>query len=200
MKNMLVFVALIILCVSCGVENDADWDAGDVAGDVEELTNCGEVYGCGNNVPLYYSTEGVDVEVSMVDAPFGFTAEKLMAMADECGTTYEPGYFEALVKTFTDTDIGGVKLQFVFRYEGESQDSDSFVVTLLQNYPGYKSMEEFQKDFALCYAGGDAYPMMFNSHWLLFENSCSTGFNDGSGLPIGCQEVKDIVSPSLKLN
>jgi len=124
MKNMLVFVALIILCVSCGVENDADWDAGDVAGDVEELTNCGEVYGCGNNVPLYYSTEGVDVEVSMVDAPFGFTAEKLMAMADECGTTYEPGYFEALVKTFTDTDIGGVKLQFVFRYEGESQDSD----------------------------------------------------------------------------
>jgi len=39
-----------------------------------------------------------------------------------------------------------------------------------------------------------------NPKWLLFVNSCGTGFSDGSGRPIGCQTVSEVVEPTLKLN
>jgi hypothetical protein len=81
-----------------------------------------------------------------------------------------------------------------------SQEPDTFVVTLLPNKAGYTSLDQFKKDFDICAAGGDAYPTMLNSNWLLFVNSCGSGFNDGSGRPIGCDEVQKVVEPTLKLN
>ena len=44
------------------------------------------------------------------------------------------------------------------------------------------------------------YPVQMNAKWILFVNSCGTGYSDGSGNPIGCQVVRDIVEPTLKLN
>jgi hypothetical protein len=95
---------------------------------------------------------------------------------------------------------GASKTIYNFKYAGTSQASDTFVVTLLPNKAGYSSLDEFKSDFNQCYAGGDAYPTKLNNNWLLFVNSCSTGFDDGSGNPIGCQEVKDLVAPTLQLN
>ncbi len=83
---------------------------------------------------------------------------------------------------------------------GCGQDSSTFVVTLLPNKQGYTSLDQFKKDFDICAAGGNAYPTMLNSGWLLFVNACGSGYDDGSGRPHGCDEVEKVVSPTLKLN
>lgn len=146
---------------------------------------------------LSYSTIGVDVTVSKTTAPFDYTAEQLTAAAAECGTEQADGYYDELVAKFAGT----TKTIYNFKYQGASQSSDTFVVTLLPNKAEYISMfGQFSKDFEVCAAGGEAYPKMLNNDWLLFTNSCGSGFDDGSGLPIGCDEVQKIVEPSLKLN
>lgn len=146
--------------------------------------------------PLTYSTSGVSASVSKETAPFDYTADQLASMAEECGNSQTANYFSNLVSEFS----GATKIVYNFKYTGASQESDTFIVTLLPNEAGYSSLDEFKKDFDQCYAGGDAYPKMLNDDWLLFVNSCGTGFDDGSGKPIGCQEVRDIVEPTLKLN
>ena len=146
--------------------------------------------------PLSYSTTGVSVTLSKKTATFDYTAKTLKGMADECGSEHATDYFDQLVSKFSGT----TKTMYNFKYNGESQESDTFVVTLLPNKAGYTSLDQFKKDFDLCYAGGDAYPIMLNSDWLLFESSCGSGYSDGSGKPIGCDEVKKVVEPTLKLN
>jgi len=146
--------------------------------------------------PLTYSTSGVSASVSKETEPFGYTADQLVSMAQECGNEQTENYFNNLVSKFS----GATKTVYNFKYTGASQESDTFVVTLLPNKAYYSSLDEFKKDFDQCYAGGDAYPTMLNDNWLLFINSCGTGFDDGSGRPIGCQEVRDVVEPTLKLN
>ena len=146
--------------------------------------------------PLTYSTSGVSASVSKETESFSYTADQLVSMAQECGNDQTESYFSNLVSKFS----GATKTVYNFKYTGASQGSHTFVVTLLPNEAGYSSLNEFKKDFDQCYAGGDAYPKMLNSDWLLFVNSCGTGFDDGSGKPIGCQEVRDVVEPTLKLN
>ncbi len=146
--------------------------------------------------PLTYSTSGVSVSVSKETAPFGFTADQLVSRAEECGNEQTVSYFNSIVSKFS----GATRSVYNFKYTGASQGSDTFVVTLLPNKTGYSSLDEFKKDFDQCYAGGDAYPKMLNDDWILFVNSCGTGFSDGSGNPIGCQEVRDVIEPTLKLN
>jgi len=146
--------------------------------------------------PLTYSTSGVYASVSKETASFGYTADQLVSMAEECGNEQIASYFSSLVSKFS----GATKIIYNFKYTGVSQESDTFVVTLLPNKAGYSSLDEFNKDFGQCYAGGDAYPTMLNDDWLLFVNSCGTGFDDDSGNAIGCQEVRDVVEPTLKLN
>jgi hypothetical protein len=146
--------------------------------------------------PLSYSMTGVTATVSKSTAPFDYTAEQLKGMADSCGSQHDTGYFDQLVSKFS----GETKTIYSFKYAGASQESDTYVVTLLPNKAGYTSLDQFKKDFDLCDAGGDAYPTMVNSNWLLFVNSCGSGFNDGSGNPVGCAEIQKIVEPTLKLN
>jgi hypothetical protein len=146
--------------------------------------------------PLSYSTSGVSASVSKETAPFDYTAEQLKGMADECGSQYTTGYFDQLVSEFSGT----TKTIYNFKYTGASQQSDTFVVTLLPNKAGYTSLDQFKKDFDICAAGGDAYPTKLNSNWLLFINSCGSGVDDGSGRPIGCEEVQKVIEPTLKLN
>jgi hypothetical protein len=75
------------------------------------------------------------------------------------------------------------KTSYSFKYTGESQASNTFVTFLLPNKLGYTSLDQFKNDFNNCAAGGNAYPKMLNKDWLLFENSCGSELDDGSGLP-----------------
>lgn len=145
--------------------------------------------------PLSYSITGVSATVSKKTTQFDYTAEQLKGMADECGSQHNTSYFDQLVLMFS----GATKTMYNFKYTGESQDSSTFVVTLLPNKVGYTSLDQFKKDFDICAAGGSAYPTKLNDDWLLFVNACGTGFDDGSGRPHGCDEVKKVVSPTLKL-
>lgn len=146
--------------------------------------------------PLTYSTSGVSASVSKETASFGYTADQLVSMAQKCGNDQTESYFSNLVSKFS----GATRTVYNFKYTGASQESDTLVVTLLPNKANYSSLDEFKKDFDQCYAGGDAYPTMLNDDWLLFISSCGTGFDDGSVNPIGCQKIRDVVEPTLKLN
>ncbi|MFA6474708.1 MAG: hypothetical protein WCV88_00730 [Patescibacteria group bacterium] len=150
----------------------------------------------GQSEPLSYSTSGVSVAVSKTTAPFDYTADQLQSNATECGSQHESGYFDQLVTMFNGT----VMTTYDFKYTGASQTADTFKVTLIPNTAGYTSLDQFKNDWDICATGGSLYPTMLNTDWLLFEDSCGSGFDDGSGLPIGCDEVKKVVEPSLKLN
>jgi len=135
--------------------------------------------------------------ISTTTQPFDYTAEQLKTTAElDCATPHPAGYFDKLVAKFKGIN----KIIYSFKYKGESQDNGIYKVTLLPNKPGYATLEQFQKDFNLCEAVADAYPSMLNNNLLLFVNACGTGYDDGSGRPHGCEEVKKIVEPSLKLN
>jgi uncharacterized protein YxeA len=136
------------------------------------------------------------MEVSKEEAPFDFTASQLQAAAQECGVNNNGlGYFNQLVSKFAGTS----KIVYSFKYKGDSQDSGVFKVTIIPNKAGYTSIDQFKQDFDICSAGGEAYPKLVNKDWLLFVSSCGSGFDDGSGLIHGCDEVETIVEPSLKL-
>jgi len=147
--------------------------------------------------PISYSITDVSASVSTTTEPFGFTADKLKSTAEQdCGTQHELNYFNKLIAKFN----GATRIVYNFKYEGTSQDAGIYTVMLLPNKAGYTSINQFRNDFNLCYAGGDTYPLMLNSDWLLFVSACGTGYDDGSGRPHGCDEVRKIVEPSLKLN
>lgn len=146
--------------------------------------------------PLSYSINGASVSVAKKTAPFDYTAKDLKDMAEECGSQHGASYFDQLVSKFNGT----TKTMYDFTYTGESQQSAVFTITLLPNKAGYTSLDQFKKDFSICAAGGDAYPAKVNNNWLLFENSCGSGFDDGSGLPVGCDKAREVVEPTLKLN
>jgi hypothetical protein len=146
---------------------------------------------CGNDEkPLSYSA--YNINVLKENRPFSYTSEQLQRMSDECGAEYDAGYFDRLISKFSDS----MEVIYSFKYQDDKQDTRAFVVTLLPNKAEYSSLEEFKKDFDLCAAGGDLYPMQLNRDWLLFVNSCGSGaLSNGS-----CDKVKKIVEPSLKFN
>lgn len=149
--------------------------------------------------PLSYSTTGVAATVAKKTAPFDYTADQLRSMAEECGNgkvSQPSDYFKQLVEKFK----GAEKTIYNFKYTGASQATDTFTVTLLPNKAGYTSLDQFKKDFEICAAGGELYPSMMNANWLLFTNTCGSGASDGSGRPIGCEKVREIVEPTLALN
>ena len=148
------------------------------------------------NEPLSYLIANAPVSVSKEMIPFDFTADQLKSAAEECGAKQEVGYFDKLIAKFN----GSNKIVYNFKYQGNNQDNSLFVVTLLPNKVGYTSLDQFKADFDVCAAGGNVYPQALNSNWLLFVNSCGTGFDDGSGRVHSCDEVRKIVEPSLKLN
>jgi len=143
-----------------------------------------------------YSIAGLPVTVTKSTEVFGYTASKLESMAEDCQTAQETNYFSNLVAKFKNTN----KIVYSFKYQGDGQADDTFLVTILPNKAGYFSIDQFKMGFNLCEAGGLAYPEMLNKNWLLFVSSCGSGFEDGSDKVHGCEEIQKIVEPSLKLN
>lgn len=78
-------------------------------------------------------------------------------------------------------------------------------IFLLENKIGYKSLEEFKKDFALSCSSEyfEAAPLMLNDKWLVFSDSCSKteSFNAGrlEGGAIGGELVCKDLSSTVKL-
>lgn len=146
--------------------------------------------------PLSYSLNNESISVSKNTGSFDYTVEQLKGRASECGSEHEDGYFENLIARFDDVS----KTIYSFQYAEDSQEPDSFNVTLLPNKAGYALLDEFKKDFDICAAGGQDYPHMLNENWLMFTSSCGSGFDDGSGRPNGCEEARKAVEESLELN
>lgn len=144
--------------------------------------------------PFSYSTTGLLATVTKETIAFDYTANQLELMAEDCQTAQEVNYFTKLVAKFKNTN----KIIYNFKYQGKSQENDTFIITLIPNKAAYTSLEKFKMDFNICGVGATAYPTMLNKNWLLFESSCS-GVDDGSGRAFGCDEINKIIEPSLKL-
>ena len=211
MKKILLITICILLLTACKSTNDAIPQSPAVEPNIEteieskidesteENIDTTEIISADKKEliePLSYSTNGVPVSISKETTPFDYTAENFKSMAEECGYEYDTEYLDQLVLKFD----GSVKTIYSFKYTGESQQPDTFLVTLIPNKSEYTSLDQFKKDFAACYAGGHEYAQNLNDNWLLFASACGTGAGDGSGRSIGCLEVKKVVMPTLKLN
>ncbi|MCF7795394.1 hypothetical protein K9M50_03480 [Patescibacteria group bacterium] len=159
-------------------------------------TLCGEkvLCDCDEKEPLSYSANNINVLKEF--RPFSYTSEKLRRMSNECGVEHDEGYFDKLIEKFSDTR----EIVYSFKHENSNQDSRAFAVALVPNKAKYSSLEEFKKDFDLCAAGGDLYPTKLNEDWLLFVNSCGSGAANNFDNDFSCDEIREIVEPSLNLN
>lgn len=124
-----------------------------------------------------------------------FSAASLAAQSQECGTNLPQKHFENLMALYAN-DKGK---EYVFQYNRKTQEPNVWTVRVIPNKPGYAILGDFQKDFSICAAGGDHYPSLLSSQYLLFISSCGTGFDDSSGLPHGCDLVRKFVEPTLKI-
>jgi len=146
-----------------------------------------------NNSVIEFPASNLPMTITEETISFSNSANELEANAKECGSDHETGYFNSLVEKF----YASKKIVYTFTYNGNSQETDTYVVTVIENKANYSSMDEFEKDFDVCYAGGNAYPNKYSEEWLLFVSSCGSGFDDGSANPNGCQEIKNLIETDL---
>jgi len=125
-----------------------------------------------------------------------FEAEALAAQSEECGTDLDAAHFAGVLAKFDDRRV----LQYDFLYRGDSQEPTDYVLTVVENGPGYATLDEFKRDFDICAAGGNLYPHALNGHWLVFASSCGSGADDGSGRPIGCEMISERIEGTLELH
>lgn len=125
-----------------------------------------------------------------------FVSTTLTAQSEECGTAKTEQYFKNLLSKYSSNDQGG---KYSFQYLGQTQDSGTWIVTIIPNKLGYVNIGDFKKDFDICSAGADKYPLLMSYKYLLFVSSCGTGFDDGSGKPNGCDKVREAVESTIKL-
>ena len=125
-----------------------------------------------------------------------FNAKDLENKSQECGTNKNQAYFTNLLSKFFSSDKGHI---YEISFTGQAQDSGIWKVTVIPNKLGYKNLDGFKDDFDLCYAGGEKYPKLMSENYLLFVSSCGTGFDDDSGLPHGCDEIRESIEPTIIL-
>lgn len=125
-----------------------------------------------------------------------FNAKDLENKNQECGINKNQIYFNNLLSKFSSSDKGHI---YEISNTKQTQNSSIWKITVIPNKFGYKNLNEFKNDFNLCYAGGDEYPKLVSKNYLLFISSCGTGFDNNSKLPHGCDEIKNILEPIIKL-
>lgn len=133
-----------------------------------------------------------------------FTVKKVVMPVDEVldpgaweksDGLHTVGFYTNLLKNYTAKDKA---VQYQFRYVGESQ-TGPWLVTVIPNKLGYKTRDEFAKDFPADAAGDSYYAAEASAQYLSFVSSCGTGYADDSGKTDGCTKVQDFVSPTIKL-
>ena len=126
-----------------------------------------------------------------------FNALELKSKSEDCGTNKSEQYFEELLSYYSENSSG---TEYQFKYHEQTQDSGIWIVAVIPNKIGYVDLGEFKNDFDLCEAGSDGYPYLISEKYLIFVSSCGTGYDDGSGLPHGCDVVQKIVEPTIRIN
>lgn len=126
----------------------------------------------------------------------GFALDDLVSASTSCGNNLTKEHFATVLKTFAPTDVAN---EYHFVFNGASQSPNEWVVTAMPNKLNYESESDFKQDFDICEAGAGRYPFKVSPSYLLFTSSCGSGYSDGSGLPNGCQKVKDAIEPSLSM-
>lgn len=145
--------------------------------------------------PLTYTKNASLFSVTTQEEVAKVKAEDLLSNSQGCGGNETLSHFQSIASQMKDAR----KVVYNFTSTDKSQDAGVYRVTALENKAGYKTLDDVKKDWNVCDAGA-TYPIMVNANWMLFSDSCGTGYDDGSGLPHGCSVVQDAVSSSLKLN
>lgn len=141
-----------------------------------------------------FSLGDLPVSVTKIELGFGYDAETLQEMAQECNKDKGYDYYSALAEKFKDAK----RFLYELTYTEPSQDGSVYRVTLIENAAHYDSFDDFKDDFDVCSAGGYAYPKHVTHDWLVFTSSCGSGFDDGSGFPHGCDLIKNQIESTLK--
>ncbi|MDD3284424.1 MAG: hypothetical protein PHZ07_02415 [Patescibacteria group bacterium] len=123
-----------------------------------------------------------------------FTADELYS--NRCDTDKTKEYFQNVLSRYSNEDLG---IEYIFEYNGITQEPGVWVVRVIQNKFDYENMDDFQKDFGVCSAGEEKYPLLFSGKYLLFMSSCGSGFDDGSGRPHGCDLIQEFVQPTIRI-
>jgi hypothetical protein len=189
--SVLVAMLLIaLLMTACGGEIDGDSEDSSIGEIASE-----EVGGGPTAVPLEYALVGARALAITAEQDFTdvFTVELLEGRTGSCFNTHEEGYFEELIALYEDEKF----YYYIFNYQGESQEPIAYTLSALRNLNGYTDIGTFSQDFAVCAVGDGYYPMDLTEDWLLFESSCGTGEDDGSGLPVGCEQIRENIEVTL---
>ena len=148
-----------------------------------------------NPEPLNYSLGNLPVTVTKIELGFGYDAESLQSIAKECNRDKGLDYYIELADKFKNAK----RFLYEFTYTKPSQDGSVFRVTLIENSANYNLFDDFKYDFDVCGAGGNVYPNQVSQNWLVLTSSCGSGWDDGSGLPHGCEEIKNQIESTLSL-
>lgn len=144
---------------------------------------------------LSYTLGTTPASVSTSVSAFSFSPSSLKSLGVGCGTEQSAEHYAQIVNAFS----GAQKTTYTFSYTEPTQDSGRYYVTVVPNAPGYATLAEFQNDFNICEPGGDMYPVSLTSDWLIFDSACGTGYDDGSGLPHGCDVMRTAIEPTLQM-
>jgi hypothetical protein len=163
---------------------------------VEKITDPSVLAPLNDSLSFVANDQLFRAEQEEFDVAARFTAQELAEKAAACGASRDKDvkYFQQLLSLYA----GEKGIVYKFIYAGQSQDEGVWTATVLPNRTGYASVPELKSDFDLCAAGGDLYPFLVSPSYLMFESSCGTGADDGSGKAHGCELVKGAVEPTLR--
>ena len=142
---------------------------------------------------LRYVTHDTEVTTGEGLASAWFTADELVAASAECGTNHDAAHYQ----TFINGVAGASSYSYIFTAQGDTQDPMSWTVVMIPNVTGYTTMKDFKADFDICAVGGVTYPLMLNANWLVFSESCGSGYADGTNRPVGCELARRNTTLSL---
>ena len=182
MKRSFLLIVTILL-VAAGCDNKVPQNS------VTQNGASAEPLGYRNNPSLFVASK------TAFSLENKFSANTLAAQSEECGTRHSVSYYNDLLTRFGP--VQGTEYQF--KYKGQSQDSGTYIVTVIPNEVGYADLKSFQDDFNICAVGGNMYPSLISQNYLLFKSGVNSGFDDESGLPFGSEEIQKFIDPTLKL-
>lgn len=165
-----------------------------------------------NAHPLYYSTESIWVEAEEVPNTFmdhfgemdtsqpgdpdfqQQIVEKLLAQAEECGTTVNEEELLAKIQVLWAAEVHDYSF-----IPSDSDESEAWNVTLVRNDGLYEDLESFKADFNVCSVGSGMNPVRMNKNWLMFYGSCSGAYAEEPTTNT-CSDVREAIEPTLEFN